>query len=162
MASLPTVGESGSTWAAKLNTFLSVEHEADGTHKQNNGATTGIGLRIYAGGAVFTGNATSAATFQALDLSSIVGAKATLVIFEVELTGSTATNVVFMPTGHGCTWAEGYNSGGAGFNKAYLAADTGAKTYCACLTDSSGSVDWGQVTATSGYAIKIYVRAYIS
>lgn len=157
--SLPTIGESGTTWAAKLNSFISLEHNTDGTHKKN----TGVGLHIYTGSAVFPdGQVTSAATFQDLDLSGIVGANTALVLCEILTGGATGTNqFVFAPkgaTGAYAYWA--LPAAESSFNTLYLTG-VASRGLVACLTNSSGVVQWGATTKNAANTATIYLRAYI-
>lgn len=154
MSSLPTVGESGTTWAAKLNDFLGVSHGTDGTLK------AGACLQIYAGAAVFPdGQVDTAATFQNLDLHGIVGSNSALCLFKV--TGTGANTIIFRTDGDSGSWANWLNTNADGsFNKTYLSA-SGGWGYTMGLTANTGIIEWAATTKSASNTVTIYLVAYI-
>jgi hypothetical protein len=69
-ARLPTVGGDNSNWGSVLNTYLQVEHQADGTHKMGTGLVTEVVNTVTTSGASQTIPAPSTQTISDITLSA--------------------------------------------------------------------------------------------
>ena len=165
MAGLPTVGGDDGQWATKLNEFLEVAHEADGTLKasQVTAAATGTGfLKAYANAAtpVFNDTLDTANTWQDLNLSDYVGANLAMVYLEVTMSAAAAFAV--KPKGYGSATVTYHTTAGSAYNygASEIHANSGNYGYLVSLTNSSGVVQIASNNNTTTFTVKLiaYVK----
>lgn len=116
------------------------------------------GLQLVVGDTVAYGPAAAPVAWTALDLSAIIGAKASFVVLKVAETGNVGTcQVAFRRNGDtdeffGGPRTSGYEMGDAIQNSAQLAV-------CGVMTDGAGIVEW---IAQAAHTVTVDVIGYIN